>query len=321
MDLDNSNDQRARLYLRARISLFIFVMCFLLAGYGLGILFPPKPDRSHPLKIERGMNAEQIADALKRAHVIRSRTLFVWIAYEGGFENRLGAGTFTFSEPVSTFTALQELLRPQKEVTLVIPEGFTLKQIGAEFEKIGLGSKEDFLTHSRGKEGFLFPDTYRFFDFTTADEVIQKMLENFDKKIKPLDTDIRSSGRELDDIVRMASIIEKEVSMSEDRALVSGILWKRFDSGMFLQADATLFYEIGKESRELTLEDLRAPTPYNTYIHKGLPPGPIGNPGLDAIRAALFPKKSPYLYYLSGKDGVTHYARTLEEHKKNKARL
>jgi UPF0755 protein len=118
----------------------------------------------------------------------------------------------------------------------------------------------------------------------------------------------------------MASLIEEETATPEDRRIVSGILWKRLSSGMRLQVDATFAYTIGKGSLELTTEDLKSDSPYNTYRIYGLPPTPIVNPGLDAITAALHPTSSPYVYYLSDKNGVMHYSKTFEEHKLAKAK-
>ena len=155
-------------------------------------------------------------------------------------------------------------------------------------------------------EGYLFPDTYLFLPGAETEQIIGTMRDNFKKK----------AGDIAQDIVIMASLIEKEVPASDDRRIVSGILWKRLEIGMPLQVDAVFPYITGK--REVLLDDLKINSPYNTYLYKGLPPGPIANPGLDAIEAARNPKETPYLYYISGKDGKTHFAKTYEEHLKNK---
>jgi UPF0755 protein len=145
------------------------------------------------------------------------------------------------------------------------------------------------------------------------------MKETFDRKVvKAFDKELEKSERTLEQVITMASIIEDEASGgNEEKQIISGILWKRLDMGMLLQVDATLRYVNGKESKDLTLTDLAADHEYNTYVHKGLPPTPIGNPGVDAIRAALNPKDSIYYFYLHDKDGGVHYAKTFEEHKKN----
>jgi UPF0755 protein len=158
--------------------------------------------------------------------------------------------------------------------------------------------------------------------FATAkpEDIVDMLHEEYITQVATLQEDLRRSGKSEQDMVTMASILEGEVRTEEDRRLVSGILWKRIEKGMYLQVDATFSYLIGKGSAELTMTDLSLDSPYNTYRHKGLPPGPINNPGLDAMRAAINPEASPYYFYLSDKDGNTHYAKTFDEHKDNKAK-
>jgi len=152
-----------------------------------------------------------------------------------------------------------------------------------------------------------------------AEGVIKTMSENFDKKvIKGLGEEIVKSGRKLEELIIMASILEKEASSYEDMRMISGILWKRLEFGIGLQVDATVSYVVGKPSLELTDEDLAVDSPFNTYKYRGLPPAPIGNPGLEAIKAAITPTQTIYWYYLHDSDGEPHYAMTFEEHKRNK---
>lgn len=205
-----------------------------------------------------------------------------------------------------------------EEIIVTIPEGYTARQIGELLEKTGLFKKEEFVSFAADEEGFLFPDTYRFFKITTPEKVIEKIKNNFENKVKEFLPEIARQKKSLLDIVIMASLIEKEVSNAEDRALVSGILWKRIKEGIGLQVDASLTYILEKKGDELTQKDLKIDSLFNTYKYRGLPKGPISNPGLDAIRAAIFPKNSLYLFYLSDKEGVTHYAKNFEEHKENK---
>ncbi|MEK7502885.1 MAG: endolytic transglycosylase MltG [Patescibacteria group bacterium] len=204
------------------------------------------------------------------------------------------------------------------EITITIPEGYTASQMAELFEQNSLFSKEEFLNFAGREEGYLFPDTYKFFKKTTPQKVAEKMKNNFDIKVAEFLPEISRQKKSLDDIVIMASIIEKEVHNPEDRKIVSGILWKRIDKGIGLQVDASLTYILGKASAELTQDDLKMDSPYNTYKYKGLPKGPISNPGKEAIEAAVFPQTSPYLFYLSDKDGITRYAKNFEEHKNNK---
>jgi UPF0755 protein len=177
-------------------------------------------------------------------------------------------------------------------------------------------NKEEFLNLAKGREGYLFPDTYFVSGSVNPSEIIQMMENNFTKKITSV-PGIATSTHTLKDIITMASILEGE-ALPKDRAVVAGILWKRLGMGMPLQVDSTFSYVNGKNTYELTLDDLKIDSPYNTYEHKGLPPGPISNPGLDAIISALTPTKTKYLYFLTEKDGTIHYAKTFEEHKRNK---
>ena len=209
-------------------------------------------------------------------------------------------------------------VREPNEITITIPEGYTVKQIAKVFENNNLFLKGEFLSLYETDEGYLFPDTYKFFKNTTPQKVSEKMKNNFDIKVAEFLPEIARQKKSLNDIIIMASIIEKEVHNPEDRKIVSGILWKRIERGIGLQVDASLMYILGKTSAELTQDDLKINSLYNTYKYKGLPAGPISNPGKNAIEAAIFPQTSPYLFYLSDNDGITRYARNFEEHKNNK---
>ncbi|MDO8599599.1 MAG: endolytic transglycosylase MltG, partial [bacterium] len=172
-----------------------------------------------------------------------------------------------------------------------------------------------------GLEGYLFPDTYRVYADATIEDIVRKMLENFDRKLTPeLREEIVKSGRSLHQIITMASIVEAEISNHDDRAVAAGILWKRRDRGMLLQVDATVNYVTGKHDPRVSRVDTGADSAYNTYRYPGLPRGPIGNPGMSAITAALRPTESPYWFFLTTKDGKTIFSRTLDEHHANTAR-
>ena len=178
----------------------------------------------------------------------------------------------------------------------------------------GVGVKDAVNT----KQGYLFPDTYFISPFALASDVVQKMNDNFNHHLRGLEKNIASSGHTEQEIITMASIIEKESNGKGDRALISGILWNRIRKGVRLQVDASLTYLLGKESKNLTLSDLKTDSPYNTYVHTGLPPGPICNPGIESIKAALYPAQTNDMFYLHGPDGTFHGAVTFAEHVKNK---
>ena len=228
------------------------------------------------------------------------------------------------------------------EVTITIPEGFTLKQIEDRLieakltrpnELLNFGFSKDEPPILSGKpkmmslEGYLFPDTYRFFSAQggyasggkdALSDIVAKMVNNLNNKLTPdLQMAIKSSGRSFYEILTMASLIEKEVPKDSDRPIVAGILWKRLKTGMPLQVDATLVYITGRN--EIYEADKKIKSQYNTYLYRGLPEGPISNPGLSAIKAAISPVASPYWFYLSAKDGTTIFSKTLEEHARNRA--
>jgi UPF0755 protein len=181
-------------------------------------------------------------------------------------------------------------------------------------------------------DGYLFPDTY-FIEYTVnsaiakntvltkEEKIIKKMLDNFDKKLNPeLRNEISGQGKKIFEIVIMASMLEKEVKSFEDKKLVSGILWKRLEQGIPLQVDATITFITGKKTTGISIEDLQIDSPFNTYKYKGLPFGPICNPGIDSILAAIYPQESDFWYYLSIPDGKTIFSKTLEEHNLAKAK-
>ncbi|MFA5109059.1 MAG: endolytic transglycosylase MltG [Patescibacteria group bacterium] len=177
-----------------------------------------------------------------------------------------------------------------------------------------------------GLEGYLFPDTYRIYADSTAEEVVEKMLDNFDKKLTPaMRADIKKQGKTIYQIITMASIIEKEAPIdyqktdNRDARIISGIFWNRLKIGQALQSDATLSYILNDNQPQHSGKDLVIDSPYNTYKYRGLPPGPICNPGILAIKAAIYPLATDYYYFLTpkGKDEVI-YAHTNEEHNKNK---
>ncbi len=209
---------------------------------------------------------------------------------------------FSYIKEISTFSVV-----PLK---ITITEGCDINDIADKFRHFKNFNRENFLKITKNKEGYLFPDTYFFSGQENEVKVAQMMEENFQKKVKEI--------KPADLII--ASILEREARILEDKKIIAGILWKRLKTGMPLQVDATLNYLNGKTSEDMTVEDLNVDSPYNTYLYTGLPPSPICNPGLDSISAALNPQDSPYWYYLSDKQGIIHFAETFDEHKINKAK-
>jgi UPF0755 protein len=197
-----------------------------------------------------------------------------------------------------------------------IPEGATRVEIAQIMErKFGRFKMAEFMQITKKKEGYLFPDTYFFLPNVEAPEVAKVLEDNFYAHLHEIYDEVVLFEKPLDEIVIMASLLEKEAYDLETMRMISGILWKRLEIDMPLQVDAVFLYINGKNTYELTLDDLATTSPYNTYKHKGLPPGAIANPGLDAILAAVTPPETDFLFYLSDREGNTYYSRTFEQHK------
>jgi UPF0755 protein len=271
------------------------------------------------VSIAPGSTVRDIAHTLKDAGVIRSATVFTFVTRLDGSSTSLKAGTYELSPTQHMKTVLSLLAKGTNEhayVSVTIPEGTNnvgiAKLLHASLPQI---SEQVFLELASTSEGYLFPDTYRFDHNTTSGEAFTRLRTTFDERYKEFNV---SGTTTTQDIVTLASILEREGNAEDNMKLISGIIKKRLDIDMPLQADATLEYERGKGSSELSLDDLARDSPYNTYTRKGLPPTPISNPGMLALRAALEHTESDYLFYLTGKDGTFHYARTHNEHLVNK---
>lgn len=291
-------------------------------------LFVIRPPDAFPLNqlvsIDDGSSLQEVSVTLEKDHVVRSALAFRMLMTLLGHERSVHAGDYIFKEPIDLFSVVRSIatgafgLEPEK---IRIPEGATTREMATIFaSRLERFNAANFLAQAQPMEGYLFPDTYFFLPNATEDTVIKAMRQNFDEHEKSFDADVKASGHSLEEIITMASILEREARTTDDRRMISGVLWNRIARGMPLQVDATFLYTIGKGSFQLTIADLKSDSPYNTYTHKGLPPGPIGSPSLDSIEAALHPTKSDYLYYLADNNGVTHYSKTYEEHLEKKRR-
>ena len=288
----------------------------------------PRPFPDHALiTIERGESLSEIAQSFEDGDVVLSGGWLKFFIILLGGEKKVVAGDYYFPEPKSVFGVARMLhkgsfgLIPLK---VTIQEGLSSYEMGALLEKnLPNFSYNDFISEvDRGDfEGYLFPDTYFFMPNTKAGDVILNMRESFAREIKQYEEDILKSGKDIEDIIIMASIVEGEANGSlESKRIVAGILWKRLRLGMPLQVDAPFRYYNGKHSYTLTTEDLKEDHPYNTYVNKGLPPTAISNPGINSIRAAIAPTNTDYLYFMSDKKGNMYYAKDFEGHQRNRER-
>lgn len=304
-------------FLSKLLALFLVVL-FILVNIAA---FVPKnfPVGSH-VRIAKDTTISETADILFEKHIISSPFLFKAIMKTIHGERGIKAGSYVFDDPQNLWRVSSRLSSADYGVPLVkvtIPEGATVQDIAwIILKKIPTFDAPYFLKLAKASEGYLFPDTYLFYTTVLPDEVFDTLRKNFNLKFQSLLVDVSLSGRKPADIVTMASIVEREATSTPDRAIIAGILWKRMDEGMPLQVDATIVYLTGDGS--VSVADTKIDSPYNTYKNKGLPKGPISNPGLSSLQAAARYVKTPYYYYLADARGVTHYAKTFEGHQVNR---
>lgn len=298
-------------------------------------------DGTKIFKIEKGQGNGEVVSNLEKEKLIAGEFYFYYYLQSRSLVNKIMPGEYELGGAMSIPEIAAKITNPEDDtVKITFPEGWTNKDVELRIKNYEL-SVDNFdslvdnpkyfqekynyeflnnLPKGATLEGFLFPDTYFYKKDAAAEDIIKKMLDNFGDKISPeLKAEIKKQNKALFEIIIMASIIENEVRSVEDRALVSGIYWNRLKSGQPLQSDITLAYVLGEKKKQYSVDDTRTVSLYNTYLNKGLPPGPICNPGLSAIKAAIYPKDSDYNYYLSDPEtGATIFSKTFEEHKMNK---
>jgi UPF0755 protein len=297
------------------IGLIFVLVCLLIFFYQLET--PLNRDTGEKIfVVEEGQGLEEIAENLKTQEIIRNKlTLVLYIWFKGKTKN-LQAGKYSLSPAMNILEITTKIIKGEvikNWVKVTIPEGWTNQQIEDRLISLGMLSKNGVLPLEF--QGYLFPDTYYFEKDSSVETIIKKMRDNFDEKIKSLVIE----RPKIYDILKMASILEKEIISDEDRAIVSGIFWKRIKNKYPLESCATVAYVLGVDKWRYSYEDTRIKSPYNTYINIGLPPTPINNPGLSAIRAAIYPKESDYNFFLTDPEtGKTIFSKTFQEHNANK---
>lgn len=305
----------------AVIALLVFIALY--AFLFSAPAFPLSSSGELSIVIESGQSVRSIANELQQNGLVKSSTVAQSFIILFGGERGIKAGMYVFKGPQNVFRVAGRVATGDYgyvPVKLTIPEGTNSRKmteiVAGKFPHIAAAAFE---TEAKSHEGYLFPETYFFAPIETQEMILRRMADTFDEEIKQFEDDIRKSGKSLKEIITMASILENEVQTKEDRRLVADLLWRRLAEGMALQVDASLGYALDKASSELTVADLRDESnPYNTYTHRGLPPTPISNPGIESIEAALNPSSNEYVFYLSDKNGITHFAETYAEHLNNK---
>lgn len=307
-----------------RIVYVVFAVLILISATYFGNDFYNAPPSDFPIAtniaIAEGMTISEITEVLKERAVVRSSAYLYGLLlkkYDGVY---VQAGTYTFEKPMTAeevATAITEgnYLAPSLRITL--PEGFRARDIYSFLpNNFGQMPIEFFEEH----EGYLFPETYFISPDMNVTELKELLLKTAEERHSKIINSGGAANLTTKEIIILASLIEREAKDYESKKMVSGILQNRLEANMPLQVDAVFDYLLNKESNELTLDDLAIDSPFNTYTHIGLPPQPISNPGEESIRAVIEPTKSNYFYYLTSSNGEFHYAKTFEEHKKNKAK-
>lgn len=297
------------------------------SALGLFYYFFVKPPSDFPLNsiysIEERITLSEVSVEAKKQNLIKSLLFFKVFTILFSGNKGVISGDYVLNKKENIFEIVKRFADGDYRlfaVKITVPEGFNLYEIAELLSKkddLRNFNQQEFLRLVKGKEGYLYPDTYFFLPNAKVKQIIETMEENFAEKIAPIQKDIKKFGKTFNEVLTMASILEKEVPKTEDRKIVAGILWKRIKIGMPLQVDAVFPYIIQRKNKTITRDDLKIDSPYNTYLNKGLPPGPISNPSLDAIVSVINPTETKYLFYISDKKGITHFARTLEEHNRN----
>lgn len=299
--------------------------------FGYTSLSTPGPPLSHPITIfvQKGSSLQMIAHNLHAEGLLANTRLFTLWAWLSGRDRGMKTGEYLFTSPLSPLALLDRLEQGRifrRAVT--IPEGLTLAQIAVLLEKEGLGTTESFLClntdpeflvrwglPTNSLEGYLYPATYQFSLSASAEEILGTMIARF---YAAMDVDMYRRARELDlslhELVTLASLVEKETGAAGERPLVAAVFHNRLRKGIRLQCDPTVIYGIKDFDGTITRQHLRTPNPYNTYVIGGLPVGPIANPGLAALRAALYPARSDYLYFVARGDGTHQFSTSLAAH-------
>ena len=285
---------------------------------------PADPGGSTPkiFIVEQGQGVRAIAKNLKEEGLIKDQIIFFLLTKKLGLDQKIQAGSFRLFPSMTAQEIAQELTHGTLDIWVTVPEGMRAGEIADILEKNMPEYDPSWDEQLEANEGYLFPDTYLLPKDSDATTIISIMRGNFENKFEALDT--AQTSLTDNQLVILASLIEREARLAKDRPLVSSVIHNRLGLGMKLDIDATLQYVLGYQEDEkrwwkegLTNQDKLINSPYNTYRVAGLPPGPISNPGITSLEAAINPADTPYLYYITDKDGVNRYAQTLEEHNEN----
>jgi len=325
---------------KAFVLLFVALVIAGAAALGAALYrLPAQPFRGYQapeqfVDLAPGSSPRMIGERLVQAGVVRDTLTFRLALWRTGAARQLKAGEYRFEAPQTALDVVRRIARGDVYLrTITFPEGLTIDDMAAIFEARGFGLAKTFKSaasdsgliadldpQARNLEGYLFPETYALSRHTSANELVRMMVRRFRQVFAPLQDTAAAGGRSVHDVVTLASIVEKEAGRREERPMVAAVYVNRLRIGMGLQCDPTVIYALrlaGRYRGNLTRENLAWNSPYNTYVHAGLPPGPIAAPGRSALEAAVHPAPVDYLYFVSRNDGSHAFARSLEEHNRN----
>ena len=291
-------------------------------------------DIFYSVNIDYGSTSKQVANLLYKNNIIRSSFVFNLIVSLLGYDNQLQAGYYEISPKNNIFEVIDIIKQGRVETFKVsIPEGSTLKEIISRFKEKSIYTEEEFIKAAENidvrkeyfsqknqyikfkLEGYLYPNTYRIEKNFKPLKIYKLMLKEFeDKWLLKLKNKANNSKYNISELVTIASIVEKEAKLVEEKAIIAGVIYNRLEENMKLQIDATVQYVLPRRKERLLYSDLKFDSKYNTYLYAGLPPGPISNPGANSLEAALNPKKTEYLFYFAREDGSHQFSKTYEEH-------
>ena len=308
----------------------IGVLCLVALSVAAFLVLPPTSSKEKVnFEVPVGSSSQTIAKRLVAQNLIRSEYAFRLIVKHRGSGKRLRAGTYALQRNMTLWHIVDEFEKGQVNlVSWTVPEGLTVSKIADLWETTGHGTAEAFREATASEcllegfglqdtsvEGYLFPNTYKFAKGTTVEQVVEMMLKAFKERwTETFDEDARNLGLTQHEVVTLASVIEKEAQVKSERPRIASVFHNRLKKKWRLQADPTVLYALGNPKRLLTKTDLRVDSPYNTYRHRGLPPGPIASPGIDSIKAALRPEKTDYFYFVAIGEGKHYFSKTLSEH-------
>ena len=312
----------------------ISVLSGMLAYYAIILLWPQSDiDDTVSISISKGSTLIDISTELYNKKVIKNRSSFILAVKILGYEKDIPAGKFNIDNVSTNYSLVNKLINSvniSKKVTIL--EGWSINEIAEKLHSSLKIDKKSFLNTSKNKalldkwniksnsfEGYLFPNTYQFAEDVSPIKIIDKMVSEYKKNVtKKMYDRMSKINLNENEVLTLASIIEGEAIYDSERPTISGVYHNRLKKGMRLQADPTIQYIIDESPRRLLNKDLKIKSPYNTYLNHGLPPGPINNPGLESIKAALYPEEIDFLYFVAKGDGYHTFSKTEKEHNKAK---